>query len=55
MAGLAGIVALRDTLDSAETVTLAEKMGRVQSHRAPTGWRVVSHPGLVHVATVRGS
>jgi asparagine synthase (glutamine-hydrolysing) len=50
MAGLAGIVALRDTRDSAETVALVETMGRVQSHRGPPGWRVVSHPGLVHVA-----
>jgi asparagine synthase (glutamine-hydrolysing) len=50
MAGLAGIIALRDTLDSAETVTLVEKMGRVQGHRRPPGWRVVSHPGIVHVA-----
>ena len=44
MAGLAGIVALGDTLDSAEIVTLVEKMGRVQGHRAPAGWRVLA-PG----------
>ena len=50
MAGLAGIVALRGTLDSDEVVTLVEQMGNVQSHRRPLGWRVVSDPGLVHVA-----
>jgi asparagine synthase (glutamine-hydrolysing) len=49
MAGLAGIVPLRDTLDRAETVTLVEKMGRVQGHRGSADWRVLSHPGLVHV------
>jgi asparagine synthase (glutamine-hydrolysing) len=49
MAGLAGIVPLRDTVDGAGTVTLVEEMGRVQSHRGRGRWRVVSQPGLVHV------
>ncbi len=50
MAGLAGIVALQGTRDSAEVVALVEKMGRVQGHRRPLSWQVVSDPGLVHVA-----
>ena len=49
MAGLAGIVSLRDTVHGAEIVALVEKMGRAQGHRAPGGWRAVSQPGLVHV------
>jgi asparagine synthase (glutamine-hydrolysing) len=55
MAGLAGIVPLRDTLERAETSTLVEIMGRAQGHRAPAGWRVLSQPGLVHVLSGHGS
>ena len=55
MAGLAGIVPLRDTIESTETVTLVEKMARVQSHRGRGEWRVVSHPGLVHLVPYEDS
>jgi asparagine synthase (glutamine-hydrolysing) len=51
MAGLAGILPFGDTLDRTETVALVEKMGRVQAHRGPGDWRVLSHPGLVHVVS----
>jgi asparagine synthase (glutamine-hydrolysing) len=51
MAGLAGVVPLGDTLDRAEIVTLVEKMGRVQGHRGPAGWRVLAQPGLVHLVS----
>ena len=55
MAGLAGIVPLRDTIESTETVTLVEKMARVQSHRGRGEWRVVSHPRLVHLVPYEDS
>ena len=55
MAGLAGIVPLRDTIESTETVTLVEKMARLQSHRGRGEWRVVSHPGLVHLVPYEDS
>ena len=53
MAGLAGIVPLRDTIESTETVTLVEKMARVQSHRGRGEWRVVSQPGVSAPGSLR--
>ncbi len=49
MTGLAGIVSLRGPLDIPETVRLVERMGQTQTHRAPEGWRVASHPKMVYL------
>lgn len=55
MAGLAGILSLKGALDAAEASAMVERMGRRQAHRAPDGWRVLAHRGLVYVHDDDGS
>lgn len=51
MSGLAGVAARHDPLDQAQVRAQVDTMGRLQSHREPDGWGVVTSSGLAYVSS----